>query len=92
QEYRLIDDSIWFLSKDKFVVDISPLGKNKLAFKGRKTTTYRKVLLNSPYVTRMLDSAKTPSEVDLLPNVTNLPDSFWADHRHEELNKSEKTV
>ncbi|PZX61401.1 DUF5686 family protein [Hydrotalea sandarakina] len=92
QEYRLIDDSIWFLSKDKFVVDISPLGKNKLAFKGRKTTTYRKVLLNSPYVTQMLDSAKTPSEVDLLPNVTNLPDSFWVTHRHEELNKSEKTV
>src|SRR5687768_9067229 len=25
QEYRLVDDSTWFLSKDKFVVDIAPL-------------------------------------------------------------------
>jgi hypothetical protein len=27
QEYTLINDSTWFLSKDKFVADISPIGK-----------------------------------------------------------------
>ena len=32
QEYKMIDDSTWFLVKDKFVVDIAPIGKNKLGF------------------------------------------------------------
>jgi len=41
QEYRLLDDSTWFLSKDKFVADLSPVGKGSPGFIGRKTTTYR---------------------------------------------------
>ena len=29
QEYKLLDDSTWFLAKDKFVADVTPIGKNK---------------------------------------------------------------
>ena len=37
QEYKLIDDSTWFLSKDKFVADLSPVGKDSPGFIARKT-------------------------------------------------------
>ncbi|HUR67235.1 MAG TPA: DUF5686 family protein, partial [Chitinophagaceae bacterium] len=58
QEYRLIDDSTWFLSKDKFVLDISPVGKEKPGFIGRKTSTYRNVIVNDSSVIRELDKNK----------------------------------
>ncbi len=92
QEFKMINDTMWFLFKDKFVVDIAPLGKSKLAMKGRKTATYKNILLNDPSVLKKLNEAKRAEQVDLLPNVEDLPDSFWVNHRHETLNKSEQTV
>ncbi|MDE3234988.1 MAG: carboxypeptidase-like regulatory domain-containing protein [Bacteroidota bacterium] len=92
QEFKQVKDSIWFLYKDKFVVDISPLGQSKLSLKGRKTATYKNVVLNDSSVIKKLDEAKTAEQVDIIPNTKDLPDSFWVKNRHEELSKSEKTV
>ena len=50
QEYKPLADSIWFLYKDKFVADVTPIGKNHVGFKGRKTTTYKHVLVNDTAV------------------------------------------
>jgi hypothetical protein len=51
QEYRLLDDSTtWFLAKDKFVADLTPMGKQKLGFIGRKTTTYQNIVINDSSV------------------------------------------
>ncbi len=92
QEYRLIKDSIWFLYKDKFVVDLALVGKNKLNFKGRKTTTYRDVVIDDTSVTNQIAKNKVTEDIELLPNVQNKPDSFWLQNRHEPLNSNEKTV
>jgi hypothetical protein len=92
QEFKLIDDTVWFLYKDKFVADIAPLGKNKLAFKARKTATYEHVVVDDTSVIHELDKSKVPQDIVLLPNVDNLSDSFWLKNRHEPLNKDEKTV
>jgi hypothetical protein len=92
QEFSLVNDSIWFLDKDKFVVDITLIGKNKGSFIGRKTTTYRNVVINDSLVTNELDKNKIQEETILLPGSRNQPDSFWVDHRHEELSKNEKAV
>ena len=62
QEYRMIDDTTWFLYKDKFVVDISPLGNSKLAFIGRKTTTYKDVIVNDTSVINELAKNKILEE------------------------------
>jgi hypothetical protein len=59
QEFRLIYDTVWFLYKDKFVADLSLIGRNHISFKARKTATYKDVLLNSDYVTANLDSNKS---------------------------------
>lgn len=92
QEYKLINDTTWFLYKDKFVVDIAPTKENKLGLKGRKTTTYRNVIVNSDSVTEELNKSKSNEDIVLLPHTQNLPDSFWATHRFEPLNQNEKNI
>ena len=56
QEYQLLNDSTWFLSKDKYVLDVSPTGSDKPGFIGRKTTTYRNILVNDSTVALELHS------------------------------------
>jgi len=92
QEYSLINDSTWFLSKDKFVADISPLGKDKLGFIGRKTTTYKNVVTNDSSVTNELARNKIKEEVITLPGADVKSKEFWSSSRHEELSSSEKAI
>ena len=63
QEYKLINDSTWFLAKDKFVADLAPFGKESFAFVGRKTTTYKNVVTNDSSVTNEVAKNKLQEEV-----------------------------
>jgi hypothetical protein len=92
QEYKLINDSSWFLSKDKFVAELSPLGKDKPGFIGRKTTTYRDVIVNDSSITNELAKNKVMEETLTLPGSGEKDKSYWSGARHEELNKSEKAI
>ena len=92
QEFRLIQDTVWFLYKDKFVADIAPIGNGKLGIKGRKTTTYEHVVLNDQAAIKDLIGTQKTQQIDLIKNTDNLTDSFWAKNRHEPLNKNENTV
>jgi len=92
QEFRQINDTTWFLYKDKFVADIAPLANGKLGFKGRKTTTYNNVLINDPSIVAKLQNNIKNIQVNLIPNSNSFSDSFWLKRRHEPLNKNEQTV
>lgn len=92
QEYSLVNDSTWFLSKDKFIVDISPVGKSRLSFTGRKTTTYKDVILNSDDVLDSLRLNRKQEEIVLKPDASAKADSFWRSSRHEELSKNERAI
>jgi len=92
QEYQMVHDSIWFLSKDKFVIDISPLSKNKLAFIGRKTTTYRNVKINDESIREELRKNKQLEETVLPKGSINQSNEYWTNARHEELNETEKGI
>jgi hypothetical protein len=92
QEYQLINDSTWFLSKDKFVVDVNPVGKNNIAFIGRKTSTYQNVIVNDSSVLKELAKNKKKEEVILPPDASNKNEDYWANSRPEELSKTEKTI
>jgi hypothetical protein len=89
QEYKLINDTTWFLYKDKFVVDIAPLGGSKLSFIGRKTTTYEDVRVNSDSVVTELAKNKILEETILPDTARNKPDQYWENARHEELTRTE---
>ena len=92
QEFRQVNDSTWFLYKDKFVADISPIGNSHISLKGRKTTTYRNHVFNDASVLAKLDEAKKPDQVDVIPSARQVTDSFWQKNRHEDLSKSEQSV
>ncbi len=92
EEFKLINDTTWFLSKDKFIVNLSPLGKNRLGMIGRKTTTYRNIVLNDTSVTDQLKKNQIKEEVKFGENARQQPDSFWTENRHELLSKDEKAV
>lgn len=92
QEYKMLDDTTWFLSKDKFVVDLSPVGKDRPGFIGRKTTTYRNVVVNDSSVITELNKNKILEEIITLPKADEKTKEFWANSRHEELTKTESGI
>ncbi len=92
QEYNLINDSTWFLAKDKFVADLSPLGKERPGFIGRKTTTYRNILVNDSSVVAELNKNKLVEEVITLPGADEKNREFWNTSRHEDLSKTEAGI
>lgn len=91
QEYSLVNDSIWFLHKDKFVVDISPIGKSNTGFKGRKTSTYKDIILNPSDKTE-LEKNKRNEEVIVEKDAEEKAEKYWQTNRHEELNTTEKGI
>src|SRR6185436_6691059 len=93
QEYRLLDDSTtWFLAKDKFVADITPMGKQSLGFIGRKTTTYRNIVTNDSSVTRELNKNKLIEEIITLPGAAEKEKDYWTNARHEDLSRNEQGI
>jgi hypothetical protein len=91
QEYKLINDSTWFLAKDKFVADMSPIGKGP-GFIGRKTTTYRNIVVNDTSVTNELSKNKLVEEIITQPGADEKNKAFWNESRHEELSKTEAGI
>jgi Family of unknown function (DUF5686)/CarboxypepD_reg-like domain len=92
QEFSLINDSTWFLSKDKFVVDIAPVGKTKFGFTGRKTSTYKNIIINSSSVITELNKSKLREQVIILPDAQQKADEYWKESRHETLSKNENSI
>jgi len=92
QEYKLIDDTTWFLSKDKFVVDVAPLGNSNLSFIGRKTSTYKDIAVDDESVVTELGKNKILEEIILPPDAMEKTDEYWSGARHEALSQSEASV
>jgi hypothetical protein len=93
QEYQLIQDSIWFLAKDKFIANFNLTGAKNLSLIGRKTTTYDKILINQASLPNSIVSEvkddKRKELVIVANDALDKPDSFWQSNRHEALNKNE---
>ncbi|HMU57902.1 MAG TPA: DUF5686 family protein, partial [Chitinophagaceae bacterium] len=92
QEYKLFNDSTWFLHKDKFVVNVSPAGKESIGFIGRKTTTYANIVINDSSVTAELEKNKKNEEIITLQTATEKSREYWEQERHEPLNKTESGI
>lgn len=92
EEFKMINDSTWFLFKDKFVLDVSPLGKNSAGFIGRKTSTYANVKVNDSTVAGELAKNIELEEVILLPDALTKPKEFWDTARHEPLTRTEAGI
>ncbi len=92
QEFKLMPDGTWFLSRDKFVVDLSLTGEKTLSVIGRKTTTYENIVFNDSSVVNELAKNNLIEETIVTENAKHTPDSFWVEARHEPLTVSEQKI
>jgi hypothetical protein len=92
QEYIPINDSIIFLNRDKFFADFRLLGKNSLTLIGRKTTSYKDILINSDSLDKIFKEQRIEEVVTTEKGITQFSDSTWNMLRHDTLSKNEKAI
>ena len=92
QEFTLLQDSIWFVSKEKFIANVAPVGKNNLTVTGRKTTNYSNVKIEDADIAIELKKNKTKEDIILLPDAMNKENSFFDTKRPELLSKNEQSI
>jgi hypothetical protein len=87
QEFNRVD-STWMLSKDRLVIDFS-MNKNQVGVYGRKTTSYKNLVINQ---------AKEPKFYELGDKILvedgamKKSDDFWNQNRHDSLSEREKKI
>lgn len=92
QEFIPINDSIFFLSRDKFFADFRALGKNSLTLIGRKTTSYKDIHINSDSITNLFSNQHIEEVVKTAEDLNKTPDSAWKNLRHDTLSANEKAI
>ncbi len=93
QEYMPVADSVWFLDKEKFLAEFQTKVDIKLpATIGRKTTSYRNIVVNDSKNEEVLNDKQYKLDVIVLDSAREQSDEYWAGARHEELSKNEKGI
>lgn len=91
QEFVPVNDSVYFLNRDKFFADFRALGRNSLTLIGRKTTSYRNIRINSDSLAHLFEMQNQQEVVTTDPNVSK-SDSAWQQLRHDSLSTNEKSI
>lgn len=81
-------DSTWMLSKDRLVIDFAPT-KKAIGFYGRKTTSYKKIILNQPKDDKFYEFG---DKIVVDEEALKKSDDFWAENRHDSLTQREKKI
>ncbi|MEJ7588261.1 MAG: DUF5686 family protein [Ferruginibacter sp.] len=92
QEFIPLNDTVYFLNRDKFFADFRVLGKKSLTLIGRKSTSYRGIVISSDSLTALFNAQNIKELVKTNPGVNNKPDSVWNDLRHDTLSINEKAI
>ena len=92
QEFNAINDSVYFLTRDKFFADFKTLGKNSLTLIGRKTTSYRNIVYNNDSLSHSFSDQHIEELVTTKKNINNFSDSAWSNMRHDSLSVNEKAI
>ncbi|GAB4203737.1 MAG: DUF5686 family protein [Bacteroidia bacterium] len=87
QEYEMIDTT-WMMVKDRLVIDFSPT-KNSIGFYGRKTTSYKNIVINQPKE----DKFYTLGDAIIVEDdALKKDETFWQQHRHDTLTQREMKI
>lgn len=93
QEFTCLEDTLWFLTKDKFYVDFLPPQGDKIAgFLGRKTTTYKNIIVNNPINEEVVNDKKNKSDSHIEAGALTRNEEYWNSVRHDSLGKNEKAI
>lgn len=86
--YEDVEDSTWFLTEEKHIVDFN-LTDKALGFFGRKTTSYKNISLNDDFPNNIIN-AKTNTSLAI--KASEKDDEFWELHRHDKLTEKEENI
>ena len=93
QEFAPVEDSIWFALKDKFTADFTaPYGAKLPGFIGRKTTSYKNIIINDPSVANVVNNPDYKEDVIVADTARQLGEEFWTKARHDTLTKNERAI
>lgn len=92
QEYKMLADSNWFVSREKLVVDVAPISNKTPGVIGRKTSTYQNIIVNDSSVVQKLMQNKVQEEIVAVPGAADKPKNYWDAARHEGLSKTERGI
>ncbi|MBK7691616.1 MAG: hypothetical protein IPJ31_11025 [Bacteroidetes bacterium] len=93
QEFTCLEDTLWFLTKDKFYVDFLPPHGDKVAgFLGRKTTTYKNIVVNNGEIEKFIETKKNKANTEIEEEALNRNEDYWNQVRHDSLTKNEKSI
>ena len=92
QEFRAINDSVYFLTRDKFFADFRTLGKHSLTLIGRKTTSYKDITINNDSITAVFKDQNIEELTKTDSAVADHSDSAWNLLRHDTLSTNEKAI
>ncbi len=84
QEFDLIDTN-WMMVKDRLVIDFSPT-KKSIGFYGRKTTSYKKFVLNQPKPDNFYTLG---DDIIVEEDALKKDENFWQQNRHDTLSQRE---
>ncbi|HVI44919.1 MAG TPA: DUF5686 family protein [Chitinophaga sp.] len=90
QEFSRLNEKEWIVSKDRFIVELSPLGKERTSFIGRKTTLYRHVEVNQPHIGDRLGANSKKEEIVITDSARLTDSSYWTRLRPEPLSRNEQ--
>ncbi len=94
QEFKPLTDSIWVVTKDKFVVDFAiPYASKKLpGFIARKTAVYSDFGVGLAAADSGLENPAYHRDIVISDTASGVSDSAWASLRPEHLTKNEKAI
>ena len=93
QEFTNFEDTLWFLTKDKYFVDFLPPQGDKFAgFLGRKTTTYKNIKVNSSSIEDVVNDKENKDDTKIDKDALNRNENYWNEVRHDSLSKNEKAI
>ena len=87
QEYTFLQNN-WMLQKDRLVIDFAPT-KKSMGFYGRKTTSYKKILINQAKDDKFYEFS---DKINVNEDATKKSDDFWSENRHDSLTLRERKV
>jgi hypothetical protein len=88
QEYVKVDGKYWMLKKDQLLIDFE-VDKNSLGIYGRKTTSYKNIIVDKPRPESFFINS---DDIVVSDSAQQYDDSFWEKARHEKLSESESNI
>ncbi len=94
QEFEPLSDSLWVVTKDKFIVDFAvPYASKKLpGFIARKTSIYSDFTVGAGAADSGLENPEYRKDVVITDSAGAVSDSAWIALRPEHLTKNEKAI